>query len=150
VELIDGGAGGLNLLNLFDQADAILAVDAADMGLTTGEFRWVLPRQVCVEQARAFSLHDSSFAQTLFFAEQFFSRPATVIFAVQVGPLQAGMQLSADLERALPRLQDRLLKALRHWAARSAGAPSEQAAETDPDMLLAQMLAAEMASDSAP
>lgn len=46
VEIYDVGIGGLNTLPLFDGCAAVLIVDAADMGLSPGSVRFVLPKNI--------------------------------------------------------------------------------------------------------
>ena len=41
VEFIDGGVGGLNLLNIIEEAARLVVFDAADMGLPPGQ-AWVI------------------------------------------------------------------------------------------------------------
>ena len=88
----------------------------------------------------AFSLHDADFAQTLWFAEKFFSRPPTVIFAIQPGDISGGMQLSEHLTAKLPDLQKVLLRAIEHWSVSRRRWHSEHAAGVQPDLMLAKML----------
>jgi len=104
VELIDAGAGGLNLLNVIERAEAILAIDAADMNMLPGSFRWVSPEQLRDSKSPIFSLHNTSFVETLRLAERFFARPPTTIFAIQPASVEPRMHLSPALARKLPAL----------------------------------------------
>ena len=116
VECIDAGVAGLRLLNLLEEIPAILAIDSAQMDLEPGAFRWIRPGQISKEQSgNKFSLHDLGFAQTLAMAEQFFSRPATVILAIQPETVEQSDQLSATLQDAFPQLLNELQKALENW-----------------------------------
>ncbi|MFA5863387.1 MAG: hydrogenase maturation protease [Phycisphaerae bacterium] len=115
VELIDAGVGGLRLLNWFDDASAVLAVDSAQMNLTPGSHQWIIPSQLASKQDIAFTLHDLDFAQTLWYAEKFFSRPPTVIFAIQPQTIDQSERLSQPLNDALPHLLNHLRQALENW-----------------------------------
>lgn len=132
VKFIDGGTGGLRLLNRFDEFPAFLALDAAEMKLLPASHRWITPRDVTPSSQASFSLHDVDFAQTLTYAEQFFFRPATAILAIQPQTLQPSDKLSPLLEAALPHLINEVRQALDDWSAR--GEEFRQALEqTDPD-----------------
>jgi len=116
VEFIDAGVGGLRLLNLLEEVPAVLIVDSADMNLQAGESRLIIPAQLARDQGeKGFSLHDISFAQTLAMAERFFSRPATVIFAIQPKSIQQSDKLSQELENAFGQLENQIRKLLNNW-----------------------------------
>ncbi len=116
VEFIDGGVGGLRLLNLLEEIPAVLIVDSADMKLQASESRLIIPAQLAEDQGeKGFSLHDISFAQTLAMAERFFSRPATVIFAIQPKSVEQSDKLSDELNDAFGRLEDQIIKLLNNW-----------------------------------
>jgi hydrogenase maturation protease len=104
VELIDAGVGGLNLLNVIERAEAILAIDAAEMNMPPGSYRWVSPEQLRDSQGPFLSLHDTSFAETLWLTERFFARPPTTIFAIQPASVEPRLGLSPPLAEKLPEL----------------------------------------------
>ena len=106
VEFIDGGAGGLNLLNVLEAAERLIVFDSAEMKLKPGEHRIVAPRQVCDEPAehRA-SLHDVPFMETLTLCGRFLHRPEDVkIFAIQPAVVDYGRELSDELKAAMPAI----------------------------------------------
>ncbi len=120
IEFVDAGVGGLSLLNLLEEVPAILAVDAANMSLTPGDVRWITPDNISMEDSGAgktFSLHDLGFAQTLSMAERFFSRPATVIFAIQPKSVELGEQMTAELDASFPLLREELKRGFAKWEA---------------------------------
>ena len=105
VEFVDGGVGGLNLLNVIEEAQRLVVLDAADMGLAPGEFRIIAPEQIMAEDLSSrVSLHQTPFVETLRLCEQFSRRPATTILAIQPASIEHGRQLSADLLAAMDTL----------------------------------------------
>jgi hydrogenase maturation protease len=106
VEFIDGGVGGLNLLNVIEQAEQLVVFDAADMGLPPGEFRIFTPEQVEAHAGDAgrMSLHEVPFLETLSLCERYFRRPPTVILGVQPAEIGPGMDLSDTLTARWPAL----------------------------------------------
>jgi hydrogenase maturation protease len=115
VEFMDAGTAGLKLLNMMDQTPAILAIDAAEMGLEPGASKLITPDQFGNVNDVEFSLHDLGFAETLYYAEKFFSRPATVIFAIQPDEIGQGEWLSPALEKNLQHYLDSINQILKNW-----------------------------------
>jgi hydrogenase maturation protease len=105
-EFIDGGVGGLGLLNIIEEARRLIVFDAADMGLTPGDFRIITPEQLAESStAGRLSLHDVSFAETLDLCARFFRRPEVVrILAIQPKSIDYGRELTPELQAALPAL----------------------------------------------
>lgn len=106
VEFIDGGVGGLGLLNIIESAGRLLVIDAAQMGLPVGEFRFIRPEQIAQADApHQLSLHDMPFVQTLDLCRQFLKAPSQVrIMAIQPGVVSQGTGLSAVLATAMGSL----------------------------------------------
>lgn len=95
IEFIDGGAGGLGLLNFIEQAERLVVFDAADMHLAPGEYRIVQPEQVANDTpAHRISMHDVPFMETLTLCERFTHAPALVrILVVQPESIDFGRGL---------------------------------------------------------
>ncbi len=106
VEFIDGGAGGLGLLNIIEQAERLVVFDAADMGLQPGEFRVISPSQVSDDTpANRISMHDVPVTETLELCRQFLHAPDDVrIFAVQPQTVDFGRRLSEPILAAFDKL----------------------------------------------
>ena len=104
VRFVDGGVGGLNLLNVIEEARRLVVFDAADMGLPPGECRLLSPEQLAADSSEhRLSLHDVSFVETLDLCAQFFRRPDVVqILAIQPKLLEYGRELSEELRSAMP------------------------------------------------
>ena len=106
IEFIDGGAGGLNLLNVLEAAERLVVFDSAEMKLPAGEFRIVTPQQVRDEPAEhRVTLHDMPFIETLTLVGRFFHRPDDVrILAIQPAVVDYGRELSDELKAAMPAI----------------------------------------------
>jgi hydrogenase maturation protease len=106
VGFIDGGVAGLGLINLIESAGRLLVIDAAQMGLPAGEFRFIRPEQIAQADApHQLSLHDMPFVQTLDLCRQFLKAPSEVrIMAIQPGDMSQGIGVSAALATALEAL----------------------------------------------
>lgn len=105
VEFVDGGAGGLNLLGVIEEAQRLVVFDAADMGLAAGEHRVVTPEQVNADTTGRMSMHDAPFIETLRLCEQFTRRPDRVeILAIQPKVVDYGRELSDELTAGMDDL----------------------------------------------
>ena len=106
VEFIDGGVGGLNLLNIIEEAARLIVFDAADMGLPPGQARVIAPEQVMDEDATGrLSMHEAPFIETLRLCEQFSRRPPTTILAIQPAVIERGRELSEPILAAFDGLK---------------------------------------------
>ena len=107
VEFVDGGAGGLNLLNVIEAAERLIVFDAAEMALAPGEHRTFRPEDLPADRSTGrVTMHDVPFLEALELCERFSRRPPTVILAIQPKTVDFGRQLSDELSSALARLVD--------------------------------------------
>jgi len=108
IEFVDGGAGGLNLLNIIEGADRLIVFDAADMRLPPGQFRVISPDQVTEPSPDHYvSMHDVPLMETLSLCERFSHCPEPIrIMAIQPETIDFGRQLSDRLGDAFPGLLD--------------------------------------------
>jgi hydrogenase maturation protease len=106
VLFVDGGTGGLRLLNVVEEAAALAVFDAADMNLPPGEFRIITPQQLAdASDEHRLSLHDVSFTETLRLCKGFLQAPDNVrILAIQPASIDPGRDLSETVRTAFPRL----------------------------------------------
>lgn len=114
IKTIDGGVGGLRLLNVLEESAAVLAIDAADIKREPGTAELILPKQVLGENIQ-FSLHDLGFAQTIKLLEKFFKRPACCIYAIQPAVIEQSETLSSTLIDSFDRLLEEIKILLENW-----------------------------------
>ncbi len=112
VHVLDGGAGGLGLLNLMEGWKRVVIVDAAEMGREPGEFVRFTPADVRLASAPdRFSLHHAGLSEVLALANALDrTLPEMVIFGVQPASVGWGEGLSPAVEAALPALIAAVLK----------------------------------------
>lgn len=110
VAFIDGGAGGLGLIDVIEQADRMVVFDAADMQLSPGCWRVIVPGQVYggdgdAPAAGRLSLHDAPFIETLRLCGRFLSAPGDVrILAIQPKVVDYGLEMTTELTAAMDEL----------------------------------------------
>ncbi len=120
VHVLDGGAGGLGLLDLMEGWKRVVIVDAAEMGQKPGEFVRFSPADVRLASAsdrpsagsgHRFSLHHAGLSEVLTLADALDrTLPEMVIFGVQPARVGWGEGLSPAVEAALPALIAAVLK----------------------------------------
>jgi hydrogenase maturation protease len=119
VEFIDGGAGGLSLISILEQAQTLIVLDAAEMRLEPGAFRVIEPAQLQEDRPQSLSLHDMPFAGTLELCRQYASVPRRVrIFAIQPESIEYGRELSKKLTTTMPLLVEAVKKLIEEELAR--------------------------------
>jgi hydrogenase maturation protease len=106
VDFIDGGAGGLGLLNVIESAERLVVFDAAEMGLSPGQHRVVTPDQLRDDTpSERISMHDVPFVETLKLCGRFYHSPETVTLLVtQPKTTDFGRELSEELQSAFEEL----------------------------------------------
>ena len=106
IRFVDGGAGGLNLLNVIERSRRMVVFDAADMGLPAGEYRVIPPEKIVDEPLEhRISMHDVPFTETLELCRRFFRAPDELsIFIVQPKIIDFGRELSEELDAAFEKI----------------------------------------------
>ncbi len=112
VEAIDGGTGGMDLLRLMEGRDAIVVVDAAEMGREPGTFVRFTSEEVRMHlRTGRFSLHDAGLPEALALASALnHPLPPITFFGVQPGRIGWEEGLSPAVEQAIPALVEAILK----------------------------------------
>jgi hydrogenase maturation protease len=112
VTALDGGTGGLDLLNVLEGWERVVVVDAADVGCEPGQFVRFSPQEVRLSRtASALSLHHAGLAEALALAQALDQPlPEIVIFGVQPVQVGWGEGLSPAVEAMLPALIEAVLE----------------------------------------
>ncbi len=113
VEVVDGGSGGLDLLQLLENREQAVVIDAARMGRDPGQFTRFTPEEVHLSP-RSFSPHHASLVEVMTLAHALgLSLPQIIVFGVQPAKMDWGEGLSPNVENALPELIDAILQEIR-------------------------------------
>lgn len=111
VELLEGGTAGLELVHLIKEVDYLIIVDAVNANDEPGAiFRFepedirVLPSQFEV------SFHQVGILEVLAMANILGTAPKTLIFGIQPKSLEMGLELTPEIQRALPKVKDFVLQ----------------------------------------
>ncbi len=112
VEVVDGGTGGLELVNLLEGWPRVVLVDAAHVGKAPGEFLRFTPRDVRLSgRDEPISVHEAGLEDALLLAQVLGVMPDEVIvYGVEPASLDWRPALSPALEAALPELVQAVLE----------------------------------------
>jgi len=113
ITLMDGGTGGLNLYEAIVSHKKVIIVDAIDLKETAGKIKRIDLKEVklLLDETHC-SMHQNSITEPIKLAESLGKCPKIVIFGIQPGKIEAGLELSAELQRILPDIVNQVLHEL--------------------------------------
>jgi hydrogenase maturation protease len=115
VEMIDGGTC-LDVLQLLEDADKLVLVDAVKGGGTPGQIYRFHPEDITLEQKPLLSLHDMGLLDSLKLIQLWHSDKIgigeTVIIGVEPKEINWGLELSPELREKMPEIIDAVLSEL--------------------------------------
>lgn len=112
VELVDGGTAGIDLLPVFKEAARVIVVDAVRAGGETGSIYRFGPEEIEKTPLEHLSLHQLSLGEVLQAAELLGIEPEVTIIGIEPKQIAPGLELSEELEKALPRVIEVVLQEL--------------------------------------
>lgn len=114
VEVIDGGTGGLTLLDLMAGADKVILIDAVETGGISGSMVRFSPGEVTMEEgAPGLSLHETDLEEVLALGRELgLLPPQIVIFGVEPDSVERRLGLSPAVAGALEPLVEAILAEL--------------------------------------
>jgi len=104
VEVVDGGTAGANLVDVIADRERLILIDAVDAGEEPGT---IVRMDVddLIPADGPLSLHQFGIAETIAMARQLGCAPKEMIFfGVQPGEVSPGLELTAAVARAVPRV----------------------------------------------
>jgi hydrogenase maturation protease len=114
VEVIDGGTGGIVLLNLMEGADKVIIVDAVLGGKEPGEIYVLGVDRLVKGVVKFFSLHEMDLLSTLRIGKELGKLPPELVL-VGVEPKnyqEYSMDLTPEVKAVIPRVIEVLLNLL--------------------------------------
>jgi hydrogenase maturation protease len=109
VEVIDGGTYLMDLLNVIQEAERIIVIDALKGGGEPGTIYRVFPDDLMAESERALSLHQVGLLDALGMVKQLGGDPHAVIIGVEPKEISWGMELTPEVEAKLPKVIETVL-----------------------------------------
>jgi hydrogenase maturation protease len=111
VEIIDGGTS-LDVLQLCEDADKLIIVDAVKGGGIPGQIYRFHIEDITLEQRPFLSLHDVGLVDSLMLMQLWHRIGEAVIIGVEPKDIDWGLELSPELQEKMPRIIDAILAEL--------------------------------------
>ena len=111
VEIIDGGTS-LDVLQLCEDADKLIIVDAVRGGGMPGQIYRFRIGDITLEQKPLLSLHDMSLIDSLKLMRLWHNIDGAVIIGIEPKDIGWGLELSPELQLTVPRIIDVVLAEL--------------------------------------
>src|SRR5215469_13702445 len=108
VSVVEAGTAFLDVLPDIEKADRILLIDAMEGGDAPGSV-YRVPFDQCRHPDMLASLHGFDMSRVLYMAGNA-RRPQVVVFGVEPEKIEWGMELSAVVQRSLPKLCELILE----------------------------------------
>lgn len=108
VTLLDGGTGGLETLLLMQDYDHVILIDAAELGMTAGNWARIRYRDDPIEfskAARRDSMHRSGLAEALELGEALEILPSEIVlYAIQPAGIGWNSAISPEVKSAISEI----------------------------------------------
>jgi hydrogenase maturation protease len=111
VKIIDGGTCP-DVLQLLEDADKLVIVDAVKGGGTPGQIYRFHLEDITLEQKPFLSLHDFGLVDSLMLMQLWHKTGEAVIIGVEPGEINWGLELSPELQEKMPQIIDAILSEL--------------------------------------
>jgi hydrogenase maturation protease len=111
VEIIDGGTCP-DALQLLEDADKLIIVDAVKGGGMPGQIYRFRPEDITLDEKPVLSLHDTSLIDSLKLMQLWHHIGEAVIIGVEPRELSWGLELSPELQEKMPQIVDAILEEL--------------------------------------
>jgi hydrogenase maturation protease len=113
VDLIDGGTATVDLLSIIYESERIIVIDALKAGGEPGTIYRFLPEDLMGTSDRPLSLHQLGLLDVLGMSRQLGGNAAVVIIGVEPKEISWGLELTEELQAAVPKVVKAVKKELR-------------------------------------
>jgi len=110
VEVMDAGTATLDVLPLVDDVDRLIIVDVLKGGGAPGTIYKLIPEDVMQGKQEPLSLHQIDVLQMLDMCALLGSKPSTVIIGIEPKEIDPAVELSPEVEAAIPRIIELVLE----------------------------------------
>lgn len=105
VELMDGGTGGTDVVEIVAGRRKVIIIDAIDTGAKPGTIVRLKPDDLASAARTHLSLRGFGLPETLQLARQLGSAPGqVVVIGIQIETMENGLELSPKVAAAIPRV----------------------------------------------
>jgi hydrogenase maturation protease len=111
VEVIDGGVGGINLQYCVEGRKKVIVVDAVKAGAPPGTLFRFTDKDLAAKKGVMRSAHGIDFSDVVSIVNFLGTRPDEIVFlGIEPESLDAGMELSPNIEKMVPVLINLVMK----------------------------------------
>lgn len=115
VGLLDGGTGGLHLLDHLQSAESVVLIDATVDGAPPGTVRRLRPR-FSSDYPRTLTAHDIGLKDLIDAMHVLGDPPDITLITVSIDlPLEVGTSLTTPVEAALPDVAEAVIEEIEGW-----------------------------------
>ena len=113
VELLDGGTGAFDLLNVMADREKVIIIDAVKGGGEPGTIYRLSPEDIRMKKQHLTSVHQMSLPDTLAIAKISGCAPRdVVIYGIEPKRLDWGLELSPEVAAVVPRVMELIVREL--------------------------------------
>lgn len=113
VDLVDGGTATMDLLSVIYESERIIVIDALKAGGEPGTIYRCLPEDLMGTSDRPLSLHQLGLLDVLGMSRQLGGNAAVIIIGVEPKEISWGLELTEELQAAVPKVIKAVKKELR-------------------------------------
>lgn len=113
VEVMEGGARGIDLLPLFEGRRLVVIVDCGRMGERPGTIRTFSASEIIEKKGNSFSMHGMSLGNTLDLGQRLGVLPDVLVVAVEPEIVDIEIGLSETAQRALGEIERIVMELVR-------------------------------------
>lgn len=113
VDLVDGGTATMDLLSVIYESERIIVIDALKAGGEPGTIYRCLPEDLMGASDRPLSLHQLGLLDVLGMSRQLGGNAAVIIIGVEPKEISWGLELTEELQAAVPKVIKAVKKELR-------------------------------------
>ena len=110
VEVVDCGTALLDAVSFIEKAERLIVVDAIQTGARPGTLFRLRDKDIAELPRKRVSLHQLSLLEALDMVDKLGKKPPTIIIGVEPEDTAPGMELSATVQRVLPKILDVVLE----------------------------------------
>lgn len=111
VEVLEGATGGFDLIDVIANRKKVIVIDSCDFGQQPGTIGMMKSDDILASKDSGISMHEFGLAEALNMAKiQECSPGEVVIIAVQPGDISPGLELSQQIQKAMPKVIETVMK----------------------------------------
>jgi len=110
IQIVDGGVLGMRLFPYFEDSDAVIVIDAMDVGAQPGALFRFTPEEAELEATRPVSAHEIALPHLLGLTHLVGANPEVVVIACQAADISThNEEMTPAVAAAVPRAVDLVL-----------------------------------------